>query len=61
MKGSQGFDFSIKESQVTDKCYELVSFASLIESVRAGDEQILKLEHCTESDSWPLLRSDLKH
>lgn len=45
MKGSQGFDFSIKESQVTDKCYELVSFASLIESVRAGDEQILKLEH----------------
>lgn len=53
MNGSQGFDFSIRESQVTDKCYKLVSFASLIDSVRAGDEQILKLEPIiNEIEGW---------
>lgn len=44
MIDSQGFDFSVKESQVTDKSYKLASFASIIESVRAGNEQVSKIE-----------------
>ena len=44
MIDSQGFDFSVKESQVTDKIYKRASFAPIIKSVRAGNKQVSKIE-----------------
>ena len=53
MNDSSNVDFSVSESQITERCYKLASFSSVIEGVRSGARALLELNSIfNEVEGW---------
>ena len=53
MDNKRVIDLSIKESQITERCYKLASFSSVIDSVRAREKALLELDVVfNEVEGW---------